>query len=148
MIKIVRASSGHLEDLAPLFNAYRIFYGQASDVEASLLFLKERIEKEQSVVLMAKIEESFVGFTQLFTTYSSVSLQPYYILNDLYVKPKFRGQRIGSRLLDAAKQLCCDMDFKGLALETAVDNPAQELYERLGWLKDTEYFHYFWKNHK
>ena len=36
------------------------------------------------------------------------------------------------------------MNFKGLALETAKANPAQRLYEKLGWKKDLEHLHYFW----
>lgn len=29
-------------------------------------------------------------------------------------------------------------------LETAIDNPAQHLYEKLGWKNDVEVFHYAW----
>ncbi|HAI44518.1 MAG TPA: GNAT family N-acetyltransferase, partial [Maribacter sp.] len=35
--------------------------------------------------------------------------------------------------------------YKGLALETAIDNPAQKLYEKLDWEKDSHCFHYFWQ---
>jgi hypothetical protein len=37
---------------------------------------------------------------------------------------------------------------KGLALSTATDNPAQYLYERLGWEKETGFLNYFWKNNQ
>ena len=138
-----------LEDIdrvAPLFDAYRIFYGQKSNVQAARSFLRERFMNEESIIIMAIFEGQVVGFTQLYTTYSSVSLQPFYILNDLFVSKEFRGKGIGEELLNAAKELCKKANFKGLALETAKDNPAQQLYEKLDWKKEADYFHYFWKN--
>ena len=85
-----------------------------------------------------------MGFTQLYPTFSSVSMQRFYILNDLYVLPTLRGQGIGESLLNAAKDLAKANNWKGLALETAVDNPAQKLYERLGWERSDDFYHYFW----
>ncbi|VAW09878.1 hypothetical protein MNBD_BACTEROID03-67 [hydrothermal vent metagenome] len=85
-----------------------------------------------------------VGFTQLYTTFSSVSLQPVFILNDLYVSKAYRGKGIGEALLNHAKDFCKKSGHKGLALETATDSPAQQLYEKLGWKKDLDCFHYFW----
>ena len=146
MLNIQRAKQEDAGRIAQLFDAYRIFYRQNSDVQAARTFLDARLAKKQSVIFMALWEEQMVGFTQLYTTYSSVSLQPFYILNDLYVVPEFRGKGIGEELLKMAKVECEANNFKGVALETAIDNPAQRLYEKLGWKKDTDYFHYFWKN--
>jgi GNAT superfamily N-acetyltransferase len=73
-------------------------------------------------------------------------MQRFYILNDLFTSPEFRGSGIGKALLDAAKELVKDHGMKGLALETELANPAQTLYQREGWKKDEEYLHYFWKN--
>ena len=47
--------------------------------------------------------------------------------------------------LEKAQQFCEQQGFKGLTLETAIDNPAQKLYEKLGWEKDYHCFHYFWQ---
>lgn len=132
------------QELAQLFDAYRVFYKQESDVDSSLHFLKERFVKQQSVVFMAYVDNKSVGFTQLYTTFSSVSLEPEYILNDLYVAPSERKTGIGEALLNSAKAFCIENGYKGAALETAIDNPAQKLYEKLGWQKDTRCFHYFW----
>ena len=81
--------------------------------------------------------------TELFT-FSSVSLQPSLILNDLFVRKEFRGKEVGQALLEKSKSFCREKGYKGLALETAVDNPAQKLYEKLDWKKDSHCFHYFW----
>ncbi len=144
MLKILQADAKDIDALAPLFDAYRIFYKQKSNIEGAKEFLTDRLSNGQSIVLMALWEEKAVGFTQLYTTYSSVSMQPFYILNDLFVSPEHRGKQIGETLLRSAQRLCAANNYKGLSLETALDNPAQQLYEKLGWKKDTDYFHYFW----
>ncbi|WP_222984418.1 GNAT family N-acetyltransferase [Flagellimonas meishanensis] len=143
---VKRADVLDLDKIVPLFDAYRMFYQQKSDKDAALAFLKERLEKQESVVFFALEGTQAAGFTQLYKTFSSVSLEPFYILNDLYVAPEFRKKGVGEALLNRAKTFCMEQNGKGLALETAVDNPAQKLYERLGWEKDTDFFHYFWKN--
>ncbi|WP_246865770.1 GNAT family N-acetyltransferase [Croceivirga thetidis] len=134
--------------MVPLFDGYRVFYNQNSDLEAAEKFLSSRLNKNESIIFMAKVGAKAMGFTQLYFTFSSVSMEPFLILNDLYVTPDFRGLGVGEKLLTIAKSFCSNNGYKGLALETAVDNPAQYLYEKLGWKKDTDFFHYFWKNPK
>nr|WP_299068913.1 GNAT family N-acetyltransferase [uncultured Allomuricauda sp.] len=145
-MEIKNATLSDIELILPLFDAYRMFYGQSSDIEACRLFLKERFLNNENVVFLALENDKLVGFTQLYKTFSSVSLQPFYVLNDLFVVPQFRKKGVGEALLNHAKAFCKKQGFKGLALETAKDNPAQKLYERLDWEKDEAYFHYFWKN--
>ena len=144
MITIVKGTEEHLDQLVPLFDGYRVFYKQDSDHSAAKKFLEKRIVNDESVVFLAFLEQKAVGFTQLFRSFSSVAMAPILILNDLYVIPEQRGKGIGEALLTHAKTYCQQLNFRGLALETAMDNPAQKLYERLGWEKDTHCFHYFW----
>ena len=144
MTEIIEATPRHIDQLAVLFDQYRVFYEQESNLEAAAHFLKERFDNKESVVLLAFHEKEPVGFTQLYSSFSSVSMQPVYILNDLFVLPEFRKKGIGEDLLEKAKVYCQNAGYKGLALETATDNPAQRLYERLGWQKDVHCFHYFW----
>jgi len=141
-----RATKDDLQVLIPLFDGYRVFYNQTSNPEAAGTFLAERFEKEDSVILIAVDEEgNGLGFTQLYPSFSSVSMQRTYILNDLFVTPDARGKGIGEALMEHAKQFANTQNAKGLTLETNTDNPARFLYERLGWEKDTEVFHYTWK---
>lgn len=144
-MEIIKADIDSLELLAPLFDAYRVFYRQPSDLQASRHFLEERIKLGESVIFMATIDGVPAGFTQLYPTFSSATMQRFYILNDLYTDPKHRGKGVGKALLDRAKALVIERNMKGLALETELQNPAQKLYEREGWEKDQEYLHYFWK---
>lgn len=144
MVNILRANPKHLPLVLPLFDAYRVFYKQASDLEAAREFLRQRISRNESVIFLAMEGANAVGFTQLYPIFSSVSMAPVYLLNDLFVKDSERGKGVGESLLNHAKNFCKESGFKGLALETAIDNPAQKLYERLGWFKDVHCFHYFW----
>ncbi|NAS13353.1 GNAT family N-acetyltransferase [Poritiphilus flavus] len=144
MINIRKANKSDIPELAPLFDAYRVFYEQKSDLSGAVKFLEDRFYREETVVFLAYSNETAIGFTQLFTSFSSVSMQAVYILNDLFVDHNFRKQGVGELLLNRAKEFCIENNYKGLALETAVDNPAQKLYERLGWVKDSHCFHYFW----
>ncbi len=145
MIKIFRAQIADLDLIIPLFDKYRVFYEQESDLIGAAEFLRRRIDNNESIIFLAAYNKIPVGFTQLYTSFSSVSMKPIYILNDLYVDATYRKKGIGEALLNEAKMLCKKNGFKGLALETAIDNPAQKLYEHLGWKKDSACFHYFWK---
>ncbi|WP_033962327.1 GNAT family N-acetyltransferase [Psychroserpens jangbogonensis] len=142
---ILQAQLKDLDTLASLFDGYRMFYKQESNLSDATAFLKTLLEQKASVVYIAYINDKAVGFTQLFPLFSSVSMQPMYLLNDLYVDSNYRSQGIGEALINRAKQLCKDENQKGLAIQTAFDNPAQHLYERLGFVKDTD-LHLFWKS--
>jgi GNAT superfamily N-acetyltransferase len=144
---ITQANIEHLEDLVPLFNDYRIFYKQESNEELASQFLKDRIKQNQSIIFLAYLNNEAVGFTQLYPLFSSVSMKPMYLLNDLFVKSNYRGKGIGEALINKAKALCETQKNKGLALQTATDNPAQKLYERLGFIKDHDLY-YYWTREK
>jgi GNAT superfamily N-acetyltransferase len=145
-MKIIQTTISSLDQLVPLFNSYRIFYKQASNPEAARNFLTERLQKKDSVIFLALDNSGQgLGFTQLYPSYSSVSMQRTYILNDFFVAAEARGKGVGEALMNRAKDFAIVKGSKGLTLETDHDNPAQKLYERLGWKKDTEVFHYTWE---
>lgn len=147
MITIIKAKEKHIPILIPLLDKYRIFYGQNSDQEGAKIFLEARIKNKDSIIFIAFYDSTPAGFTQLYSSFSTVSLKPIFILNDLYVYNEFRKKGIGEVLLNSAKDYCILSDYKGLALETAINNPAQKLYERLGWKKTTSSLYYFWEAH-
>jgi len=146
-MKIIKATIENLDQLIPLFEGYRKFYNQLPNPEVAYKFLSERFKKNDSILFMAfNKNKNAIGFTQLYPTFSSVTMQQTYILNDLYVVPNMRGNKVGENLLNHAKQFTIKKNCKGLTLETDIDNPAQKLYERLGWEEDTNVLHYTWRN--
>lgn len=142
LLTIRRATGNDVDALAPLFDAYRRFYEQPSDLSAARRFLSDRLSLDESRVLVAEEGGVAVGFTQLYPLFSSVSLGPIYVLNDLFVDPKARRRGIAARLLEAARSLGKGDGVHYLELSTAVDNPAQRVYEAAGWTLDREFLHY------
>jgi GNAT superfamily N-acetyltransferase len=144
-LRIVRAASKDLDDLVPLFDGYRQFYGQRSDPAAARAFLSRRIERDESVIHLAYTSpREAAGFTQLYPSFSSVSLRPLWILNDLFVRTDVRRGGVGRALLERAREHALETGARGLVLSTGVTNKAaQTLYESCGWKRDDEFFHYY-----
>lgn len=143
-VAIRRAESADLHQIAPLFDAYRRFYGRPSDPELATSFISERLEQGESVIFLAEIAGKAVGFVQLYPSFDSVEARPVWILHDLFVRSEARGLGAGRALMNAATGLARETRACGLSLATAVDNTvAQALYESLGYTRDRRFFHYF-----
>ncbi len=139
-----RATADDVEHLAPLFDLYRVFYGQPSDLALASDFLTERLTGNESVVLLAQDGDALPGFTQLYPSFSSVRARRTWILNDLFVAATARRRGVASRLLHSAAQFARGDGALRLELETDRDNAgAQALYRSLGWLEydDSLRFH-------
>jgi ribosomal protein S18 acetylase RimI-like enzyme len=145
-IKQIDLTETHL--VAGLFNQYRIFYSQFSDIGMAKAFLDERLQHNESIIFVAtdRNTQQAIGFTQLYPKYSSVRLTKNWILNDLYVDENYRKQGVGEKLIKAAMDFAKAQGSTFVQLETAVDNyTAQHLYESIGFVKqenDEEFFLY------
>lgn len=129
--------------LVPLYDGYRQFYQQSSDPELAEGFLRERLSRGDSVIFLAEDESGALGFTQLYPIFSSISAGPAWVLNDLFVAPGVRRSGAGRALLERARQHGVETGARWLSLSTGRANrEAQALYEKLGWVRDTEYYHY------
>lgn len=119
-----------------LFNEYRMFYKQESDIGLAESFIKNRLENNESVVFAALEDDKVVGFTQLYPLISSVRAVKNWLLNDLFVDANYRKRGIGEALLKKAATFAKTHGATFLQLETAVDNyTAQNLYEATGFIK-------------
>ena len=138
---IQKASKDNLDDLVGLFDGYRTFYKQPSNVVAAKKFLSERFKKDDSIIFLAYNKTNKpIGFTQLYPSFSSVSMKRMWILNDLFVDPKHRGQSVGRALMKKAEDFARISDSKGLVLHTAKDNTVgKALYESEGYKLDMEF---------
>lgn len=125
--------------IAPLFDAYRQFYEQAPDLSRARAFMAERLERGESVILLAMdASQAAMGFCQLYPTFCSVEAAPIYTLYDLFVVPAARQTGTGRSLLVAAEATARAHGRVRMDLTTAHANiAAQSLYESLGWTLDT-----------
>ncbi|WP_159815206.1 GNAT family N-acetyltransferase [Pseudomonas sp. 18058] len=143
-IKALRADTAQLEAVAQLFDAYRGFYEQPSNLAQSRAFIAERMAAGESAIFLAQDEHGeALGFVQLYPTFSSIDAHRTWLLSDLFTTPAARGRGVGRLLMNTARAFALETGAKGLVLETATDNyTAQGLYESLGYVRDTGYYTY------
>ncbi|MED0867569.1 GNAT family N-acetyltransferase [Bacillus spizizenii] len=142
-MNIRQAKTSDAAAIAPLFNQYREFYKQASDLKGAEAFLRACLENDESIILTAEENGEIIGFTQLYPTFSSVAMKRIYILNDLFVAPHARTKGAGGQLLSAAKDFAAENGAKSLLLQTEHHNrTARSLYEQNGYEEETAFVHY------
>ena len=148
-MEIITVTLAHLEAVVKIFDAYRVWYRQPTDLKGALSFLKERFQNKDSVMFAAKDSSSgeFVGFVQLYPLFSSTRMRRVWLLNDLFVKKEFRGKGISKQLIAQAKQLAKETDACGLLLETEKSNDiGNQLYPATGFELESATHYYFWTN--
>jgi len=151
-IKIRQATLNDITEVSRLFNDYRIFYGQHSDLEAATFFIKERMSKQESMIFVAECNEgreegsvaaTVMGLVQIYPSYSSVSMGPIWILNDLFVDSTYRQQGIARKLMQAVMKQAKKQQILRIVLSTAISNRhAQALYESEGYTQDQSFMYY------
>jgi ribosomal protein S18 acetylase RimI-like enzyme len=142
-ITIRQAILSDLEALALLFDGYRQFYGRASDLSAATEFLSTRFNYGESVLFIAHEGGKPVGFSQLYPSFSSVSLARIFVLNDLFVDKQARRKGVASKLMAAAVDYASSLGAVRVSLSTATTNEAaQTLYQSAGWKRDEQFFVY------
>jgi GNAT superfamily N-acetyltransferase len=145
-LRIDRASLDDLPALAGLFDGYRQFYGQSADLPRASAFLRERMTRNESIVLLARLGDTPAGFTQLFPIFSSVHTARVWLLNDLFVDASARRHGVARALLAAAGEFARADGARGLLLETGRDNvTAQKLYEACDWQLEQGSWWYTWQ---
>lgn len=138
-----QATLADLDDLAGLMDNYRQFYGQTTNLPAARQFLLDRFNHGESVIFLAHQGSKPVGFTQLYPSFSSVSLARIFVLNDLYVAEQGRQSGSGRALISAAVEFAKTVGAVRLTLSTAVTNQAaQSLYNAMGWVNEDDFLFY------
>lgn len=140
---VYHATFEDLEPVSYLFNDYREFYQQKTDLTGATSYITERLTNRDSIIIVAREGHDYLGFAQLYPTFSSIAMQKAFILNDLYVSHTARKLGVGDRLIQAVKDTIQEHQIFRLSLSTAFDNhAAQRLYEKHGFVRDTEFYHY------
>ena len=135
---IIKIDKTQSELVFDLFDKYRVFYKQPSDMETAKRFIEERVNNSESVIFVALDTGTNrpIGFTQLYPKYSSVRVVKNWILNDLYVDKDHRKKGIGEALIKTAMDFARQNNAQFMELSTAVDNyTAKGLYEQTGFKK-------------
>lgn len=94
-MQIIHCDETQLEILAELFNKFRIFYEQETDLAACPAFIQKSLAQARSKVFLLLDEEgTAVGFSQLYPAICSLAMRPYYYLSDLYVIKSARKKMV------------------------------------------------------
>ena len=156
-MKIIQATLEHLDDLVPLFEAYRVWYKKPANELKTRQFLTERILKHESIIFLIYTDGTSrdgreggacVGFTQLYPTFSTIRLARLWLLNDLFVAPEERGKGFSIALIEHVKDMAKKMGAAGVTLQTDLTNDiGNQLYPKMGFdLENTYYNYYGWDN--
>lgn len=141
-----KAQLADVQQLAELFDQYRIFYHKDSDIPAAEKFLTERIENNDSEIFVAENEGKLVGFVQLYPLFSSTRMKRYWLLNDLYVNENYRGKGFSKQLIESSQEMAKSTDAAGILLETGKSNDiGNKLYPSCGFEIYDEVNFYEWK---
>ena len=139
-LQIIRAELGNIDIASVIFNDYRIFYNQKSNIKSCYDFLLDRTINDESLIYLGLIENNPVAFMQIYQSFSSVGLKKIYILNDLYVAEQYRGKKVGRAMLVKALEVAKTQNITKIILQTAKNNqPAQNLYQSFGFSQDQEF---------
>ncbi|EGQ7876145.1 MULTISPECIES: GNAT family N-acetyltransferase [Vibrio] len=143
-MKILKASISELDQIVSLFDDYRQFYGQKSDIDAAREFLRNRFANNESVIFLAMTESNeALGFVQLYPSFSSVAMKPMWYLNDLFVSDGSRNQGVARALLQKVKCFAKETNALTVKLATSATNDkAKSLYESEGYDKVVAFEHY------
>jgi ribosomal protein S18 acetylase RimI-like enzyme len=143
-VEIQRIDLTEIDLAVDLFDKYRIFYKQDSNLELAKAFLTERLKNDESVIYIAftnngGIKEP-IGFMQLYPRWFSITTIIKWYISDLYVESDYRKKGIGSELLKTAIDFGKSQNASIVTLHTAKDNfTAQKVYESLGFIQREEF---------
>lgn len=134
-----------LDAIIPLFDAYRQFYRQPTDLAGARQFLTDRLQHNESRIFAGYITGEPRAFVQLYPFFTSVGMRRNWVLNDLFVEEAFRSRGLGRMLIQHVQVLCRMEDRAGIMLETEVTNQVgNALYKSCGFELIGNNF-YYWK---
>lgn len=133
-MKIFKAEQWNLDSLLPLFEQYRLRYGMKQNPERTHAFLHNRLRFNESVIFIAfddvQGEQTALGFVQLYPRLSSLQLQRYWQVTDIFVQDLPNYDEVFNALLEKSKQFVRFTQSHYLIVE---QNPLQRtLWEHNG----------------
>lgn len=135
MVDIEFAKEFDVPMILQLINELADYEKLSKDVVATEELLRKYLFSSKPVaeVLIAKLDEKTVGFALFFINFSTFLSLPGIYLEDLFVKPDFRGQGIGKSLLIELIKIANERGY-GRVEWSVLDwnKPAISFYKSLG----------------
>ena len=129
-MRIFKAEQWNLSVLLPLFEEYRLSHGMSENPDRTLTFLNNRIRFSESIFFLAMDGQKAVGFIQLYPRLSSLQLQRYWQLTDIFVQPHNKKEQIYAALVEKAKEFVSFTQSNILTIEQ--DQEQRDILEMQG----------------
>ena len=133
--RIISATEADCATILELIRGLAEYEKLADHVTATVEQLRETLfgARPAAEVLLARVDDVSAGFVLFFPNYSTFLAKPGIYLEDLFVKPEFRGRGIGLALLRSLASLAVE---RGCGrVEWAVldwNAPSIAFYQKLG----------------
>ncbi|MBJ95995.1 MAG: hypothetical protein CMP23_16145 [Rickettsiales bacterium] len=132
VFQVCRATSIKNPGFLPLLSQFLIESGSELPEARDLELLDNAIRQDKVRFYMAlEGEERVVGVVSLTLGFSTMRMQPFALLGDLYVHPGHRGRGAAATLLLAAMDAAHEMRCGFLTTETAAG--MEGIFQRFGW---------------
>jgi GNAT superfamily N-acetyltransferase len=123
-----------IEQLAELFDLYRVHYGEAADASRTASWLEANIDSGRLEAFVADDNGVLVGFAVTMSVPASLRLGHFWQIRDLFVLPSHRRRGVGRKLLDVVREAAIRAGALRLVIQTEADNdPALRLYVASGY---------------
>ena len=131
-----RVETADVSDMLALVGSYFDFYAATRPTAAHIrrFIMLLLLRRDAGAQFIARLEDGrAVGFSTLFVSYDTLTVDQVVTLNDIYVMPEYRRLGVGRALLESCRSYCRDHGFPRLAWVTGPDNAAaQAFYESMG----------------
>ncbi len=143
-IKIKQCKSEDYETAYVLIKELIEFHNALNIFELTPMRIKELIENEEIISLIAYADDEPAGimncFFKYYTTYTGRSIL---YIEDLYTRSRFRSNGIGRSLFEKAKEIAVTKSCEKIELKCAQWNVrSAEFYESLGMNADKDWVTY------
>lgn len=137
-VKIIKAdldNSKHASDIVKIVDLFaRDPMGQdeALDEEVRVDMIAEMKKIPTTMTYIAYLGEKAMGIVTCFIGFSTFTASKVFKIHDVAVKPEARGYGVGTKLLKTVTEEAKEMGCSKITLEVREDNPARNLYEKMG----------------
>lgn len=123
-----------IEQLAEIFDRYRIHYGEAAGASRTVSWLDGNITSGRLGAFVAEDEGAVVGFAITTTVPASLRLGHFWHVRDLFVLPSHRRAGVARTLLELVRAAAIRAGASRLVVQTEAGNtPALRLYAESGY---------------
>lgn len=133
---VIRAAiATDLATIMQLIHLKAAFDGCPEAVMATADRLKQDLfgQAPRSSVLLVEVAEAVIGFATYHSIYSTFLAKPGLWLDDLFLKPQFRGQGIGTQLMQRLCEIAIETGCERIDWTVAVNNHLGiQFYEKIG----------------